>query len=122
MQRGQSLFECVAGLRYYGAGASLTRSIYKFPATHWIVKKVVLSKDQKHGVAWGTMVWRGRVKERIERIPAPLKKEWSLVAVPDYTSFRYQKDWSAKRELQPQQRERVVDVSSEETESKLELH
>ena len=44
--RGKSLFECVNGLRYFGKGAHVTRSIYKFPETYYVLHRVVLSKDQ----------------------------------------------------------------------------
>lgn len=41
-------------------------------------------KDQTHGKAWGRLVWRGRPKLKDERIGAPLKKQWSLVSLPDH--------------------------------------
>jgi small subunit ribosomal protein S34 len=83
-----SLFQILNGLRYFGVGSKVTRNIYRFPETYWIVTRVQLSKDQLHGKAWGRMVWRGRLKDEEERIGSPLKKEWSLVNVPDYTHFR----------------------------------
>ena len=44
--RGKSLFECINGLRYFGKGAHVTRSIYKFPETYYVLHRVILSKDQ----------------------------------------------------------------------------
>ena len=38
--------------------------------------------------AWGRLVWRGVVKPHDERIPSPLKKQWSLVEVPEYKKFK----------------------------------
>ena len=102
--RGKSLFECVNGLRYFGKGTHVTRSIYKFPETYYILHRVMLSKDQvtgkiflpyfiflswqKHGVAYGRMVWRGRPKAEVKKIGAVLKREWSVVRVPDYSVFK----------------------------------
>jgi hypothetical protein len=85
---GKSLFECLNGLRYFGVGSHVTRSIYRFPDTYYVVSKVILSKDQRHGSVWGTMVWRGRPKAVSEKIGAPLKKEWSVVSVPEYSTFK----------------------------------
>jgi hypothetical protein len=34
-----SLIRLVNGMRYFGAGSKVTRSIYKFPDTYWIVKR-----------------------------------------------------------------------------------
>jgi len=82
-----SLFKIINGLRYFGVGTKVTRSIYKFPETYWVVTRVMLSKDQSHGKVYGKMVWRGRPKEAEERIGSPLKKEWSLVSLPDYKVF-----------------------------------
>lgn len=45
-------------------------------------------KDQTHGKAWGRLVWKGRPKEKDERIGAPLKRQWSLVKLPDYSKFK----------------------------------
>jgi len=33
------------------------------------------------------LVWRGLTKEKDERIGGPLKKEWSLLQIPDYKTF-----------------------------------
>lgn len=79
-----SIFRCITGLRYYGIGARVARCIYKFPDTYFIVTRVKMTTDQKHGKVWGVMVWRGIRKNVEERLPAPLKKEWTLVGVPDY--------------------------------------
>ena len=82
-----SLFSVINGLRYFGIGSRVTRSIYKFPETYYVVTKVTLSKDQDHGKVWGVLVWRGIRHNKVERIGAPLKKEWSLVGVPDYSKL-----------------------------------
>lgn len=87
--RGRSLFECLNGLRYFGRGVCVTRNIYKFPETYWVISRVRLTKDQKHGAAWGTMVWNGRVKQGSpEKIGAPLKKQWRICKIPEYKSFK----------------------------------
>jgi small subunit ribosomal protein S34 len=83
----QALFNVVNGLRHFGVGAKVTRSIYKFPDTYWILTKVKLSKDQSHGKAWGRLIWRGRAKEKDEKIGCPLKTQWTLVGLPDYKTF-----------------------------------
>lgn len=80
----KNLFKCLNGLRYFGVGSRVTRNIYKFPDTYFIVTKVKLTPDQNHGRAWGVMVWRGIRKEREERMPAPLKNQWNIVDLPDY--------------------------------------
>ena len=85
--RNGSLFSCISGLRYLGLGSRVTRSIFKFPDTYYVVTKVTLSKDQEHGRVWGVLVWRGIRHTKVERIGAPLKKEWSLVGVPDYSKL-----------------------------------
>ena len=53
-----------------------------------MISKVVLSKDQSHGKAYGLMVWRGRPKEKVIKIGSPLKKEWKVIKVPDYSVFK----------------------------------
>jgi hypothetical protein len=78
-----------AAHRYFGRGTHVTRSIYKFPDTYYVLSQVVLSKDQKHGAAIGTLVWRGRAKASPQRIGAALKREWKVVKFPDYhTAYR----------------------------------
>lgn len=52
------------------------------------MRRVDLSTDQNHGKAWGRLVWRGVVKDKDERIPGPLKKQWSLVETPQYKKFK----------------------------------
>jgi hypothetical protein len=34
------------------------------------------------------MVWRGVVKPKDERIPGPLKRQWTLVETPKYNKFK----------------------------------
>ena len=82
--RPTSLFKIINGLRYCGVGSKVTRDIFKFPETYWVVTRVALSKDQDHGKVYGKMVWRGREKAAEERIAGVLKKQWALVALPDY--------------------------------------
>ena len=48
--------------------------------------RVNLSPDQKHGKVWGRLVWRGKAGEE-ELIRSPLKKQWSLLNLPDYSTF-----------------------------------
>ena len=79
-----SLFRIVNGLRYFGVGSKVTRSIYKKPDTYWVITRVKLSKDQNHGKAFGRLVWNGRPKDREQRINTALKKQWSLLEVPRY--------------------------------------
>ena len=79
-----SLFRIVNGLRYFGLGAKVSRSIYKEPDTYWTITKVKLSKDQNHGTIFGRLVWNGREKPRDQRINTAMKKQWSLVGLPDY--------------------------------------
>ena len=81
-----TLFRLVHGLRYFGVGTKVTRDIYKKPETYWTITKVKLSKDQNHGKIFGRLVWNGRMKSRDQRINTALKKQWSLVSVPDYGS------------------------------------
>jgi len=49
--------------------------------------RVKPSADPSHGKAWGKLVWRGRLKEKEERIRTGLKKEWKLLEFPDYQKF-----------------------------------
>ncbi len=43
--------------------------------------------DPQHGKAWGKLVWKGRLKDKEERIKTGLKKEWKLLEFPDYQKF-----------------------------------
>ena len=88
----KSLYNIVNGMRYFGVGTKVTRNIYQFPDTYWIITKVKLSKDQEHGDVFGRLVWRGRSKEHDKRIGTSLKKQWSVVETPDYTSFKGRAD------------------------------
>lgn len=83
----KALFTCISGLRYFGVGSRVTRNIYKFPETYYIITKVSPTPDQQHGRAWGVMVWKGIRKEKVERLGASQKKEWQLVGVPDYSKL-----------------------------------
>ena len=49
--------------------------------------RVKLSTDQKHGSAYGLLVWRGIPRAKPEKIGPALKRQWTLVETPDYTSF-----------------------------------
>jgi hypothetical protein len=88
MPKGDSLFKVVNGLRYFGVGCKLTRSIHKLPNTYFLITDVKLSKDQNHGKAYGQLVWNGRPQAGTVEIGAPLKKEWSLLETPDYSKFK----------------------------------
>lgn len=46
-----------------------------------------MSPDQRHGKVHGRLVWRGKVTEKDEEIRSPLKKQWQLLALPDYAKF-----------------------------------
>jgi len=78
---GQSLFQIVNGLRHYGVGARLTRSIWHGePGTYWDVKRVALKEgDPNHGKAWGIFHWKGVPKGGEQKIRSPLKKQWTMV-------------------------------------------
>ena len=52
-----------------------------------MLTKVVLSKDQSHGEAWGRLVWRGRSKTADKKIGPSLKSGWTLYQAPDYHTF-----------------------------------
>ena len=62
--KGKSLQTLINGLRYFGVGSKVTRNIYKFPDTYFVITRVNLSKDQNHGGVYGRKVWRGRAMER----------------------------------------------------------
>jgi hypothetical protein len=49
--------------------------------------RVKLSPDQNHGKVYGRFVWKGASRGKEEQIRSPLKKEWHLVDLPDYSSF-----------------------------------
>lgn len=84
----QTLFRIINGLRYFGVGCKLTRCTYQNPDTYWIITRVLLSKDQNHGKAWGRLVWNGRAKPRVQKIGPANKKQWTMVSFPDYHSFK----------------------------------
>ena len=42
----------------------------------------------KHGKVYGKLIWRGRPKEKEEKIGPRLKKQWLLLDLPDYTKFQ----------------------------------
>jgi hypothetical protein len=47
-----------------------------------------LSKDQNHGMVYGQLMWNGQLKPKVERIPGTNKKEWTLLELPDYHTFK----------------------------------
>jgi hypothetical protein len=53
---------------------------------------VKLSKDQDHGKVWGRLVWRGRPQPFDRRIQTATKKQWQLVSVPNYATFKGKED------------------------------
>ena len=65
-----------------------------------------LSPDQKHGEAFGRLVWRGKAREKDEQIRSPLKKQWKLLQLPDYKNFTGSPDDLDK--LIPKNTERTV--------------
>lgn len=84
----KNLFKVLEGLRHFGVGTTVTRNIYKFPETYWIITRVKLTKDQLHGSVYGRLIWRGKPKEKDEKITSALKKQWSMVKFPDYSKFQ----------------------------------
>lgn len=50
--------------------------------------RVSLSKDQTHGKAFGRLVWRGVSKDVDSKVCTPYKKQWRLVSVPNYKTFK----------------------------------
>lgn len=83
-----NLFQLLTGLRYFGKGAKVQRTIHKLPNTSYVITKVQLSpKSQEHGKVWGRLIWRGKAKDKNEMMGSPLKKEWQLIALPDYHKF-----------------------------------
>lgn len=68
--------------------------------------RVKLTPDQKHGTVYGRMVWRGRPKDVDEKISSALKKEWKLLALPDYSAFNASPEDLSK--LIPTNTERTV--------------
>jgi hypothetical protein len=65
-----------------------------------------LSPDQNHGTVFGRLVWRGKAKAEDTKIPSTLKKEWSIVSLPDYKTFKATSD--EINSLIPTNEERVV--------------
>ena len=83
-----NLFQLLTGLRFFGKGAKVQRTIHKLPNTSFVITKVHLSpKSQVHGKVWGRLIWRGKAKEKNELMGSPLKKEWQLISLPDYSKF-----------------------------------
>mmetsp|Transcript_4267 Transcript_4267/g.6382 ORF Transcript_4267/g.6382 Transcript_4267/m.6382 type:complete len:88 (+) Transcript_4267:83-346(+) len=74
---GQKLFEIIFGMRNFGVGAKVTRSIYKFPETYWVIKRVKIKEGRTYGKAWGELFWRG-VSKGETKIGSVLKKQWKL--------------------------------------------
>ena len=91
-----SLHRLLNGLRYVGVGTKVGRNIYKFPDTYWVVTRVKLSKDQNHGTIHGRLVWRGKSKPEDRRINSALKKQWSILELPNYRNFKGKPDEVAK--------------------------
>lgn len=42
---------------------------------------------QAHGTVYGQLVWNGRARKAEEEVRCPLKKQWLMVAFPDYKAF-----------------------------------
>ena len=47
----------------------------------------MLSKDQEHGKAYGTLTWRGKEIAKIQKIGSTGKRQWKMVSLPDYKDF-----------------------------------
>eukprot|EP01039_Chlorochromonas_danica_P007326 gene7326-8108_t len=84
---GTKLYEIIKGLRHFGVGVAVTRSIYRHPNTYWIITSVRIPAGKTHGKIYGRLVWNGVPKGKNEELRCPLKKEWSLVSFPDYKTF-----------------------------------
>ncbi len=78
----QSLFQVVTGLRHFGVGTRVTRSIWqREPGTFWEVTRVALKEGStNHGKAYGVFHWKGVAKDGVREIRSPLKKQWQLVS------------------------------------------
>ena len=55
---------------------------------YFFVIRVKLTQNQDRGTVFGRLIWRGRPKEKDSRINPRLKKQWKLLDLPDYSSFR----------------------------------
>jgi hypothetical protein len=53
-----------------------------------VLHRAKLSPDLKHGQLHGRLVWKGRMAEKDEEIRSPLKKQWHLLEIPDYSKFK----------------------------------
>jgi len=77
---GASVFSLLRPARGYGVGMKVTRDIWKFPESYWLVTRVELNKAQTSGSAWGVFHWRGKPAGRKpgaeRRLRCPLKKQW----------------------------------------------
>jgi hypothetical protein len=49
---------------------------------------VKLSKDQDHGKVYGRLVWRGKPRDKDERIGPVRKPDWKIVEIPNYHTFK----------------------------------
>jgi hypothetical protein len=56
--------------------------------THIHIDRVKLSKDQDHGKVYGRLVWRGRPQPFDREIHSARKKQWQMVSVPNYATFK----------------------------------
>lgn len=86
----------------------------------FITYRVKLSKDQKHGSVYGRLIWRGLTKEKDEKIGAPLKKEWSLLQLPDYKKFNAKPDDFIP--LFPPREIRLVEIAEENAKQQVEAN
>ena len=92
--KARSLYNIVNGMRYFGVGSKVTRNIYQFPDTYWVITKVKLSKDQEHGNVYGRLVWRGKAKNYDMKRNLLLL---ALVAIPFVSCKKYKANLVPKK-------------------------
>eukprot|EP01031_Cornospumella_fuschlensis_P037170 gene37170-45114_t len=75
----------VNGLRHFGVGLKVTRSIYRHPNTFWTITRVQARPGVTHGKVFGRLTWNGKVAEKDTEVRCPLKKQWTIVEAPNYS-------------------------------------
>jgi hypothetical protein len=61
------------------------------------------------GKVYGRLVWRGRPKDTDKQITSALKKQWSLLDLPDYTKFGAKEE--ELKNLIPTKKDEICSVS-----------
>ena len=52
------------------------------------IRSEITAHNQSAGRIYGRLVWRGVPKAKDEEITSSYKKEWSVIALPDYGKFK----------------------------------